>query len=114
MRSLLALVVVLASACSDDNENSGPPPGVGPGPGGTTVGKPCTSDSQCASRCSSDMCTVSCGSDVQCPSWTACIGTSGGICALTCRTSADCAPDFECRSEERQGTSGSISVCKKR
>lgn len=85
----------------------------GVGPGGTTVGAACTDDRQCASVCKSDICTIRCASDVDCPPTTACIAADGGTCALACRADPDCAVGFECADKDRKSGGGKALVCRK-
>ncbi len=106
---LLALVLILASACSRS-----------PGEIDSYIGDTCVRDSDCDSRCYQDnqdfpggFCSISCRSDADCPSDTACIDKAGGVCLFLC-TEVDCAaalgPGWHCSDKERV-TGGKDNVC---
>ena len=98
---------------------SGPPPGVPPYDE-CTVGSTaeCSTESQGCFGITVDgatrgICTSSCSSDASCPLDSrglngTCLSFDGGrafTCFETCRTSADCASGFACKSQTADGTS---------
>ena len=84
------------------------------------IGAACTRDSQCDERCYQDggdfpggFCSVSCNSDLDCPSDTACIDKAGGVCMFLC-SEVDCArlgPGWFCNDKDARGSSGKVNVC---
>ncbi|MGZ3406136.1 MAG: hypothetical protein ACXVAN_06800 [Polyangia bacterium] len=115
MRILIgSLLLLLASAC-----------GPHVGSQGSDVGAACTSASQCASQClqgndhfPGGMCTIACGSDVQCPKGSVCVDgghSAGGICAVACAIPGDCSGfgrGFVCDAVDRVGVGGQALICR--
>lgn len=87
------------------------------GTGGSTVGGPCTSSSQCDSVCElggdfpQGECTVPCNTDADCPSGTSCIDKANGICLLGCSVPSDCRGGYNCEGKTNKGTGGDSLVC---
>jgi len=52
-----------------------------------------------------------CGSDLQCPLGSYCIEPNPGSCGPSCRGDYDCAVPYVCKSRDRRGTGGKVSVC---
>ena len=106
LTSWFVFVAALAG-CSSDNV----------GPGGSTVGGPCTSSSQCDSVCQQGgdypqgECTVACRSDADCPDTTFCIDKENGICMLGCSLPADCRGGYSCEGKQNKTTGGDSLVC---
>jgi hypothetical protein len=90
-RSLIALFVgtTWLASCGDISVVS---------PTNKTVGSACTANTDCAQMClqsghfPSGMCTISCTSNANCPSGSACVDEEGGVCLASCHVDADCAP----------------------
>jgi hypothetical protein len=91
------------------------------GPGSNQVGGSCQNDSQCEHRCvvsghfPNGLCTLSCTNDAQCPSGTACVTDSGGICEVQCgAVNGNCTvfgPSYAC--DERDRVTGvGAAVCR--
>lgn len=90
-----------------------------PGDIDSYIGDTCVRDSDCDQRCYLDnqdfpggFCSVSCRSDADCPSDTACIDKAGGVCLYLC-PQFDCAalgPGWHCSDKERV-TGGKDNVC---
>ena len=107
---ILLVASLLAFGCGSDV-----------GPHGSLVGGACSTNSDCSSRCVTGshypggMCTLSCDSNVNCPSGTSCIDEAGGICAVDCRAPSDCtlfgAP-YTCDARGLKGSDGSALVCR--
>src|SRR5262249_24054426 len=100
--------------------NSGLATGADVGPGGRSVGATCGSNVDCTQMCATGgdcpMCTMTCRSDLDCPAGTSCVDENGGICAINCHVSADCAglPHLSrCHDVDRQGVDGKAFVCRK-
>ena len=100
--TLVFLVVSALTACGDDDN---PPFGAG-------VGGICRSDRDCADVCEEGFCTFRCEHDAQCGPGMACIDAHGGICAGLCSSHPECGPGYECRSTDRRGVDGSVTVCR--
>lgn len=86
------------------------------------VGGACATDRDCDHRCiTSDtfgggMCTVSCTTDNDCPTGSACLASShdGPFCAVTCSIDSDCSNfgrGWVCKSQSHQ-SGGNISICR--
>lgn len=115
--SLVLLGIALSfSGCGDDDDDRG-----GVGPGSRLVGGACNDHADCKERCvegkgyPGGMCTVSCGSDKECPSGSACIDDAGGICAALCGGDPDCdgfGPGWGCRDRKRRNAPGDVAVCR--
>lgn len=52
-----------------------------------------------------------CGSDLQCLPGSYCIEPNPGSCVPACRGDYDCAAPYVCKSRDRRGTGGKVSVC---
>jgi hypothetical protein len=94
--------------------------GASVGANGHDVGANCTTDRDCAVRCSHDgdfggaMCTRPCATDHDCPNGAVCVTTDNGMCAVACQTNNDCAGfgrAFACANKSRQG-GGTVLVCR--
>lgn len=94
--------------------------GVSVGATGHDVGGQCTANTQCASLCSpepdfgSGMCTRTCATDRDCPSGAVCVNSNGGICAVSCRATADCSGfgrAFIC-ADKANASGGPVLVCR--
>ncbi len=80
-----------------------------------TVGGPCETHSDCSDRCLVDwpggMCTLTCESDDDCPTGSACIDYQDGVCLMKCEEDRDCPGGYECDDKDRFGHSGKMDVC---
>jgi len=94
--------------------------GASVGPNGHSVGALCTTDRDCANRCTHDtdfgtgMCTQPCATDRDCPNGAVCITTDNGICAVACQTTNDCSGfgrGFVCGNKSSPG-GGTVLVCR--
>jgi hypothetical protein len=112
----IGAVWIGASSCDHHHDDFGDV-----GPGSSLVGGSCTDSGDCQDRCvrggewPGGMCTLSCRDDFDCPEGTACIEDEGGICALGCGSNPDCdmlGKGWACRSRNREGHSGVVSVCR--
>ena len=93
------------------------------GPNGHDVGGSCSSVRECSSYCTFDtdfgngvtgMCTGRCSTDRDCPNGTSCVTNDGGVCAVTCGATSECAGfgrAYLCKAENRT-SGGSINVCR--
>jgi hypothetical protein len=52
-----------------------------------------------------------CTADVACPFGSYCIEPAPGACLAPCRTDYDCPLPYACRSRDRRGVKGKLSVC---
>ena len=91
----------------------------------TLVGGPCFDRVNCDERLCQDfpsedfpggMCTLSCGTDNDCPSASACAGLlSGWVCLLVCEADVDCREQWSCQEVRRPGPldadTGSFRAC---
>lgn len=103
-----ALVISLAlGACGDENYDP------------SIVGGECAVDGHCArgavclrgSDYPGGMCSVTCSSSAQCPDYAACIDTEGGVCLVRCATNNDCPVGWKCKNKDREGAPGKTTVC---
>ncbi|MBL4636563.1 MAG: hypothetical protein JKY56_22115 [Kofleriaceae bacterium] len=85
------------------------------------LGAQCNDNSDCDDRCVSGadypdgLCTVSCGSDRECPGGARCIDKEGGICLFSCTDTADCeflGQGWKCKSKDlRSDDQMEVMVC---
>jgi hypothetical protein len=52
-----------------------------------------------------------CGSDLECPFGGYCIEPNPGSCLAPCRGNIDCPVQYTCKSRDRRGVDGKVSVC---
>jgi len=87
---------------------------------GHDVGAACSTDRDCATRCSHDadfglgMCTRPCASDRDCPSGAVCVTTDNGMCAVSCQTNSNCSDfgrGFICGNKSAPA-GGNVLVCR--
>ena len=88
------------------------------------LGARCDKSSECEERClapSADwpggFCTISCDTDADCPSDSACVNEdSGAICAFVCATDGSCGflgMGYTCKERDEHATgAGKVMVCR--
>ncbi|MCC7384721.1 MAG: hypothetical protein IT384_22925 [Deltaproteobacteria bacterium] len=86
---------------------------------GSTVGGPCTTNTDCSSssRCltSGDFpggyCTVNCAKHEDCPTDARCIEKESGVCLQQCELPQDCRGGYTCKGKKNQFGGGESLVC---
>lgn len=119
MRVFFASVLLFWSAsfwaCGSDDDHGAV------GPNSALVGGRCDGNKDCQERCVTGgdypggMCTVSCNDDRDCPSGSACVDASGGVCAPLCGGKGDCdpfGPGWACRDRKLKHGPGQVTVCR--
>jgi len=114
-RSMIRMVVVLGAlvvlgACGSGVGNDGVIVG-----GDCTVSRECDVDSRCLTGedFPGGYCARSCDSTDQCPEGSACVAEAGGVCMVSCASSAECRSEegYDCVELEARGAVGTANVC---
>src|SRR3954462_9682003 len=109
--AVLAVLVVLAPACSPDSDVS------------RELGARCTTADDCDDRClppdpayPGGICTLTCLSDSECPSGSTCVDREGGVCLFDCAADRDCTflgDGWTCKGgEAREDHSREVNICR--
>lgn len=111
---ILAIALLAFPGCDDDEVG-----GHETGDTDSVVGDPCSTDGDCAARCYTDpedfpggFCSLPCATDADCPSDTACVDKSNGVCLFTC-PAFDCGflgAGWRCDDKDHR-TGGTVFVC---
>lgn len=82
------------------------------------VGGECTADSACEDRCLTGekfpggMCAVTCRTDADCPAATLCIKHAGqAFCLPECSDASSCRDGYRCTEQDRSGFPSPLPVC---
>ena len=110
LNALLALALAVFSGVSCGDDVYGPY---------NLVGSACRTALDCAPgaecRGGGDFpdgtCTLRCSSHVQCPRYSACVDTAGGLCLVSCSSDSFCREKYKCKDKQNQDGIGSSLVC---
>ena len=87
-------------------------------PEASVVGGECTGDAACEDRCLTGdkfpggMCAVTCRTDADCPAATLCVKHAGGaFCMLECSDASQCRDGYRCTEQDRSGFPTPQPVC---
>jgi hypothetical protein len=107
-RAITLVLIAAALGCGDDD--------YGPY---NLVGSICRSDIDCAPgvqcRRGGDFpdgtCTLPCTSHVDCPRYSACVDTGGGLCLVSCSNDSFCREKYKCKDKNDRDGVGKSLIC---
>ncbi|HMI93433.1 MAG TPA: hypothetical protein VK509_18805, partial [Polyangiales bacterium] len=56
-------------------------------------------------------CTLPCNGHLDCPRFSSCVDTGGGLCLVACVNDADCRPKYKCKPKHDRDSNGDSFVC---
>jgi hypothetical protein len=106
--ALMLLVAAATLGCGDDDY--GPYNSIG---SGCRTAADCQPGAECqrGGDFPDGTCTLPCRSHLECPRYSACVDTGGGLCLISCSNDSFCREKYKCKDKNDEDGSGKSLVC---